>query len=170
MDGIGDCIGGVLDGHNTSVLWYQLAQGHKHAMVFVDLKTMKEVQRVPGFYITVKDPKMPGSLLAITNTEPGVALVRLGPGSNTSTTIFVMKTTTLGSDLRAQDQASLAVNDAGTRLWFAASYNVPSGKLYRGIFTLALDASGHNATLQSAVKFFGEPDQKTTMVGRIDWV
>lgn len=169
MDGIGNCIGGVLELNGTSLLWYQRSEGHNHTLLFVDLSTMQEVQRIPGFYMTAEDPSQPGTLLGLTNTEPGVALVRLSPMANTSTTLFSLRTTTLGSDLRAQDQASLAVDDAGTTVWFAASYNTASGKLYRGIFTLGL-AGDSNVTLKSQHKFFGEPDDNTTIVGRIDWV
>jgi len=168
MDGIGNCIGGVLEWNNRTVLWYQLSQGHTHTMVFVDLHTLQEVQRVPGFFITVKDPNAPHSLLGLLNTEPGVRLVRLSPATNRTTTLFSMNATSLGSDLRAQDQASLAINDQGSRVWFAASYNTPSGELDRGVFTLELHSD--SATLLSEAKLFGQPDQKTTVIGRLDWV
>ena len=168
MDGIGNCIGGVIDLAHTSILWYQLSQGHEHVLVFLDLHTLKEVQRIPGFYMTVKDPNGPRSLLGLMNTEPGVALLRLSPFSNKTTILFSMSNTTLGDDLRAQDQASFAVDDSGKNVWFAASYNVKSGDLYRGVFALELD--GDTATLKSQSKFFGQPDQKTIVIGRLDWV
>lgn len=168
MDGIGNCIGGVINLAHIRILWYQLSQGHEYVLVFLDLRTLKEVQRIPGFYMTVKDPNGPSSILGLMNTEPEVALLCLIPFSNKIIALFSMSNTTLGDDLRAHDQASFAVDDSGKNVWFAASYNVKSGDLYRGVFALEFD--GDIATLKSQSKFFGQPDQKTTMIGRLDWV
>ena len=69
----------------------------------------------------------PGSLIAIQNTQPGVELLRFDPHAGTTTTLLTLTSTSLGNDLRAQDQASLAVSDDGTSAWFVASYNLEVG-------------------------------------------
>lgn len=176
MDSIGDCISGFFSG--SSVMWYRLDENAGESLVFFDVETSMETLRMPGSVnMVVEDTRAPGTLLAIRNLLPyGVELMRLDPLSNTSYSLLIINETTLGSQLRAQDQASLAVSDDGT-VWFVASYDVydPDIKftyVYRGVFTLARNSSYVDTfVLESEEKLFGEPDQPgTVFVGRLDWV
>ena len=135
----------------------------------LDLNSLDTVNTVPGFFAPiVADPNHPGHILAIQNIhKKGIVLRRINPQTNHTQTIVSVNKTTLGKDLRAQDQASMAVDSHGS-VWLIASYNVPSGDLIRGVFKLELRVNGSSGVLVSQVPAFGDKIS-APWIGRLDY-
>jgi hypothetical protein len=89
----------------------------------------------------------------------------LDPLTGKSTVLGSLNTTSLGRDLRAQDQACLAVSPTGGTVAVQASYNIASGLLDRGLFIFRL--SGTTATLVSETKAFD--DTSFPHYGLFEW-
>jgi hypothetical protein len=166
-DGIGICVGRVWN--DGAHLIFQMSSDKDNMMV-MDLQSGKIVNRVEGFFaMHVQDPLNKERLLAIQNMHPGIKLVSLDPLTGDSVDLFSMNTTTLGSDLCAQDQAGFAVDTSGQILWFLASYNDEAGDLYRGVFELELATDRSSAALTSE---YGPAFGQGTgfFFGRLDYV
>ena len=176
LDGIGVCIGQVIKSRYLVYMFSSGASGDN--LVVLDLTTLKIVNQVPGFFGPIAvDPLFPDKLLAIQNVKNngGVAVVSVDPLTNRTATLLRVPSTTLGRDLRAQDQAAFAVDAVhGTDAWFVASYNVKNGSLARGMFkaSLAKDRSSGTAggsRLVSQQEAWGDADGKPWL-GRVDYL
>lgn len=152
LDGVAVCEGLLFNGR---YLLYVMSAGRSDNLFVYDLNSLKVVNAVSGFYGPLAvDPAAPDTVLAIQNVKPGLRLVRLSPLTNATTELLRLNRTSLGEDLRAQDQASLATD--GKSAWFVASYNDPkTGMLYRGMYTVVLSADRASATLVEERPSFG---------------
>jgi len=158
MDGIGVCEGLFLSDATTLV--FQLGSDTDHLLA-VDTNTGLIQHETPGFYGPfARAPLHPGKLIALQNLHNrGFQLLLLDPlGADDPTVLGALNATSLGRDLRAQDQACLAVHPEGSTIAVQASYNLASGYLARGVFVFALE--GTTATLISEAEAFDDSDGK----------
>ena len=152
MDGLGVCVGFVLDG----ALYYVF----KDDLVKFDLVRKKVTTSIKAFPAPVAvDPAHPGSVLAITDGHKGnTSLSRFDLGSGVATELYTFNSTYYEHlchchlPLRAQDQADLAISADGKTAWTVLSYNDKpthhESLITRGVFVLSV--GDHSASLTSS--------------------
>ena len=173
LDGVAVCEGLVLS--TTNELVYAMSNGDGDYLLAIDTGTYAVRTLADAFYGPLaEDPTAPGAILALHNIpKGGLELVRIDAATGAVSVVLRVASTSLGSDLRAQDQAGLAIAADGSAGWFLASYNLPDGSLARGMFTVAIDAQSGNATLVDEQWAFGGDatggDGAHPWIGKLDW-